>query len=145
MRPLARGVRGPGARLTAGGRPAAAGPLPRKAAPASAQRVPSAASGALHRYLRYDALRVYPAGMHNQLRNLEWLMREAFMLGRRAVLPTLHLAPAHNRGHADGTGPWDKYFDLDASRLVDAGGRRRPVFRRLYATLKPEFVRRHPA
>ena len=29
--------------------------------------------------------------------------------------------------------------------LVDACSRRRPVFRRLYATLKPEFARRHPA
>ncbi len=79
------------------------------------------------RYLRYQDVKPRPAGMQNQLRNLQWLMREAFMCDRLALLPTLNLARHHNFGRADGLGQWDKYFDLDASRLICPDGARHPL------------------
>ena len=78
-------------------------------------------------FLRYDEVTDLPSGMHNQLNNFHWLMREAFLCGRLAVLPALNLHPQHNFDRLDGCGPWDTYFDLDASRLIDAAGDRHPL------------------
>ena len=61
------------------------------------------------------------AGMNHRIRNLECLLREAHGLGRAVVLPPLDLHLHHNFGFAR-VWSWDDYFDLDASRLVDAAG-----------------------
>ena len=78
-------------------------------------------------FLRYDEVTDRPSGMHNQLTNLQWLMREAFLCGRLAVLPALKLHPRHNFDRLDGCGSWDTYFDLGASRLIDPAGNRQPL------------------
>ena len=76
------------------------------------------------RYLRYDESR--PRGINHNLANLQCLLREAHACGRLAVLPALRLAAEHNFGLARAW-RWDDYFDLAASRLVDAGGRAWPL------------------
>ena len=81
---------------------------------------------AAHGYLRYAEVRPVVRGLNHQRRNLECLLREAHALGRCALLPPLRLSPAHNLG-VDAAWRWETYFDLDASRLVDAGGRARPL------------------
>ena len=73
------------------------------------------------RYLRYDETRPARAGINHLRRNLEALLREAHLLGRRAVLPALNLAPQHNFG-VERQWRWDTYFDLDRSSLVDTAG-----------------------
>ena len=82
----------------------------------SARSVPTA------RYLRYDELRPVAAGIDHQLSNLQCLLAEAHALDRLAILPPLRLEAKHNFGIASDWS-WDTYFDLDASRLVAAGGR----------------------
>ena len=79
------------------------------------------------RYLQYRPEHTAFRGIDHELSNLMWMLREAFLHGRLAVLPRLNLAPMHNFGSAAGTGQWDKYFDLDASRLVDPLGARHPL------------------
>ena len=78
-------------------------------------------------FLRYDQDADYRSGMNNQLNNLQWLLREAFLCGRLAVLPALRLLPYHNFDGLDGCGQWDTYFDLEASRLVDHAGGLHPL------------------
>ena len=77
------------------------------------------------RYLAYEAA-PDRAGINHKLRNLQWLMREAFTLGRLALLPPLELHPRHNFGVARAW-RWADYFDLGASRLVDAAGAEHPL------------------
>ena len=72
------------------------------------------------RYLAYEAA-PDRAGINHALRNLQWLMREAFALGRLALLPPLELHPRHNLG-VQRPWRWEDYFDLGASRLVDDAG-----------------------
>ena len=89
----------------------------------SPRRGSTAAAGL--RYLRYES-ESGPAGINHQLRNLQWLMREAFALGRLALLPPLDLHARHNFG-VDRSWCWDAYFDLEASRLIDVGGTAHPL------------------
>ena len=84
------------------------------------------------RYLCYEAA-PDRAGINHHLRNLQWLMREAFALGRLALLPPLDLDAWHNFG-VERPWCWDTYFDLGASRLVDADGKTQhplPIVREL--------------
>ena len=76
------------------------------------------------RFLRYDQSPPVAAGMNHQLSNLECLVREAHVSGRLAVLPPLNLTVAHNFG-VRRQWAWASYFDLGASYLVDATGRKR--------------------
>ena len=78
------------------------------------------------RYLRYDAKSPIVAGMNHWLSNLECLVREAHATGRLAVLPALDLSPRHNFG-VEREWRWETYVDLGKSRVVDAGGRERPL------------------
>ena len=78
------------------------------------------------RYLAYEERTPVARGLNHQRRNLECLLAEAHGLGRLAVLPQLLLAPEHNFG-ARIELRWERYFDLDASRIVEPGGRRLPL------------------
>ena len=92
-------------------------------------------AGAAVGYLSYVAERSVEApGINHQLGNLQCLMREAHALGRLAVLPRLRLTANHNFGHMRDW-RWDDYFDLEASRLLEADGAERPL--PLVRTLPP--------
>ena len=78
------------------------------------------------RYLRYDEKVPVHAGMDHQLMNLECLLREAHAAGRLALLPALRLLPRHNFG-VQHHWQWDRYFDLDRSRLLDTEGTEHPL------------------
>ena len=80
----------------------------------------------LARYLVYETSAPTATGINHQVRNLKCLMAEAHRSGRTAVLPSLNLSSHHNFGFA-GSWRWDTYFDLSASRLVEADGRRLPL------------------
>ena len=77
------------------------------------------------RYLAYEAA-PDRAGINHKLRNLQWLMREAFALGRLGLLPPLELHPRHNFG-VQRRWHWEDYVDLGACRLVDAAGAEHPL------------------
>ena len=73
------------------------------------------------RYLRYEDVRPVATGMDHQLMNLRCLLAEAHATGRLAVLPPLRLEAGHNFG-SRWDWSWDRYFDLDASRMVGSNG-----------------------
>ena len=83
-------------------------------------------SVATFRYLRYDERVPAQPGMDHQLTNLECLLREAHAAGRLAVLPRLRLDARHNFGVRNDW-EWDRYFDVEGSRLVDAAGTEHPL------------------
>ena len=83
-------------------------------------------SAATLRYLRYDEKVPVQSGMGHQVKNLECLLREAHAAGRLAVLPPLRLDARHNLG-VQHDREWDRYFDLEGSRLVDAAGTEHPL------------------
>ena len=87
---------------------------------AGRQRVPAAKTARVPRYLLYDVAHVRPAGLDHQFRNLKWLLCEAHMTGRKAVLPPLALDPVHNFG-VDSAWHWETYLDLEGSCLIDGG------------------------
>ena len=93
-----------------------------------------AGSSPIARYLLYDEVRPVAAGIDHRLGNLQCLLAEAHALGRLGVLPPPRLEAKHNFG-IENVWSWDTYFDLDASRMVDAAGRRHPL----------PFIRRLPA
>ena len=78
------------------------------------------------RYLAYEERTPVARGLNHQRRNLECLLAEAHRLGRLALLPPLMLAPEHNFGVPIEL-RWERYFDLDASRIVEPRGRRLPL------------------
>ena len=84
-------------------------------------QVVKARSSPTRRYLRYDEASPVAPGINHQLSNLRCLLGEAHATGRLAILPSLRLEARHNFG-IPRDWAWDTYFDLDASRLVDAEG-----------------------
>ena len=89
-------------------------------------RPPVPEAGSAKRYLLYDQDPCHKSGLLHQLRNLQWLMREAHSVGRLAIVPPLRLSRRHNFGVMRDW-CWDDYFDLNASRLVDTTGREHPL------------------
>ena len=90
---------------------------------ASAAAAPGARPG---RWLEYASERPGPHGMEHVLADLRWLLREAHATRRLALLPALDLERKHNFGVRHDW-QWEWYFDLAASRLIDAAGTAHPL------------------
>ena len=84
-------------------------------------------------WLEYDPGRRLNHGMDHALSHLQLLFREAHVTGRLALLPALELSPTHNFGVSHDW-QWEWYFDLAASRMIDADGKAYP----------PPIANRHP-
>ena len=77
-------------------------------------------------WLEHESERPWPHGMDHALQDLDVLLREAHATGRLALLPALDLDRKHNFGTWHDW-QWDWYFDLGASRLIDAAGNAHPL------------------
>ena len=77
-------------------------------------------------YLQYKTSTPVVAGLDHQVANLRCLLGEAYVTGRLAVLPPLHLFPKYNFG-VRRDWKWETYFDFGESRLVDATGQEHPL------------------
>ena len=78
------------------------------------------------RFLQYRTPRPPVGGLLDLSGRLALLLREAHVTGRLAILPPLTLDPRYNFG-VRREWRWEHYFDLGASRLTDAAGRRHPL------------------
>ena len=61
------------------------------------------------------------AGLGHETSNLVWLLREAHLTHRLAVVPKLELARQHNFGIRHDW-RWEDFYDFDRSHLTDAAG-----------------------
>lgn len=98
--------------------------------PAALAQVPASPCGedapGEARFLQYETAKPFMVGLLHHTRNIRYLIHEAHVTGRSAILPPLALAPRHNFGIRR-EWRWEHYYDFSASSLTDAAGRQHPL------------------